>query len=112
MTSNTPHSESTPSIEHEEENLHQKINRETARIRWSELATFFASGDIVTVSEDIDLIEAAIAMSEDNSQQVQEWMHAGLLMQTSDQQAIEWQTDNKELWAVVIKPWILVQSST
>lgn len=107
-----PSNENTSTDLAEEESLHQKINRETARIRWSELATFFASGDIITISNDVDLIEAAIAISEDNSQQIQEWMQAGLIMKTSDEQAIEWQAENKELWAVVIKPWILVQDRT
>jgi hypothetical protein len=31
-------------------------------------------------------------------------------MPTSDDQAIAWQQDNAEFWAVVIKPLILVQA--
>ena len=89
--------------------LHNKINRETARIRWSELATFFASGSLITVSPESDLIAVARAVSEDNAEQVQQWMAEQHIGKTTDQQAMKWQQNDTELWAVVIKPWVLVQ---
>ncbi|ODS23409.1 hypothetical protein AB835_08980 [Candidatus Endobugula sertula] len=89
--------------------IHDKINRETARIPWAELATHFAAGHLITVSSELDLIDVAQALAKDNTAHFQAWIGSGQVMSTSDSQAIEWQADNKELWAVVIKPWILVQ---
>ncbi|WP_369820655.1 DUF2288 family protein [Oleiphilus sp. HI0125] len=37
------------------------------------------------------------------------WMAEEKVGQVSDEQAMRWSTDNTLLWAVVIKPWILVQ---
>ncbi|MFT5421599.1 MAG: hypothetical protein ACI9D5_002357 [Candidatus Endobugula sp.] len=85
------------------------MNRETARIRWSELQTHFAAGNVITVSNELDLILVARAMAEDNAQAIKQWMEDNQLMPTTDQQAQEWQTQDSELWAAVIKPWILVQ---
>jgi hypothetical protein len=48
-------------------------------------------------------------MTEDNAQAIKQWMEDNQLMPTTDQQAQEWQTQDSELWAAVIKPWILVQ---
>ncbi|MFT5117903.1 MAG: hypothetical protein ACI9NY_001436 [Kiritimatiellia bacterium] len=48
-------------------------------------------------------------MAEDNAQAIKQWMEDNQLMPTTDQQAQEWQTQDSELWAAVIKPWILVQ---
>ena len=40
--------------------LHDKINRETGRIKCSELERHFASGSVIYVSEELDLIEVAL----------------------------------------------------
>lgn len=93
------------------ENIHDKINRETARIHWSELATFFASGNLISISQGTDLIDVAMAMTQDDTTKIEQWMNEGKVSNASDEQAIKWQQDNTEFWAVVIKPWILVQET-
>jgi hypothetical protein len=49
--------------------LHDKINRETARINWSELERHFAHGAVVYVSEDLDLVEVALRIAHDDKEQ-------------------------------------------
>lgn len=93
-----------------EEDIEQKINRETARIRWSELETHFAAGHLITVATELDLIIVARAMAEDDTAKLKQWMESQLVIPTNDAQALEWQSTNAELWAAVIKPWVLVQA--
>lgn len=97
-------------IQHIEESIDQKINRETARIHWNELETHFAAGNVVSVAKELDLVLVAKAMAEDDAAAIKQWMDAEQIMPTSTKQALEWQACNAELWAVVIKPWILVQA--
>lgn len=92
-----------------EESIETKINRETARINWQELAPHFAAGNLITVSTELDLIHAAKALADNDADQVKIWMGNGDVYNTTDNEALEWQADNTELWAVVIKPWVLVQ---
>ena len=101
-----------PSIQHdtgETENLEQKINRDTARIRWQALETHFAAGHLVTVATELDLILVARAMTENSTEAIKQWMDNQQVMPTSDAQAAMWQANNAELWATVIKPWVLIQ---
>jgi hypothetical protein len=98
------------SQDHTEENLTQKINRETARIHWKALEPHFAAGQLITVATELDLILVARAMAEDDATTIKRWMDKQQLMPTSDQQAAIWQEINAELWAAVIKPWVLVQA--
>ncbi len=91
------------------ESIEQKINRETARIHWNELQTHFAAGNLITVKTELDLILVARAMANDDATSIQGWMEKQQLMPTTDKQAGLWQDHNTELWAVVIKPWVLVQ---
>ena len=87
------------------------INLETSQIAWHELQRFFASGLAISVSSDIDLIEVAYQFSKDNSEQVKQWMDNKQVMTVADKQALKWFEEDTMLWAVVIKPWILVQEN-
>jgi hypothetical protein len=89
--------------------LRAKLNLETSKIGWKELQRFFASGTALAVSTDLDLIEVAFQMSEDNVAQIGQWATAGKLGKVSDEQAGEWLADDVSVWAVVVSPWVLVQ---
>lgn len=86
------------------------MNLETARIAWKELQRYFASGATIKVSNDLDLIEVAYQISEDNKAQVEQWMKAGQLGPVTDEQALAWYEADADVWAVVVRPYVLVQS--
>jgi hypothetical protein len=91
--------------------LSTKLNLETAQISWKELEPFFAAGKLIAVDSSLDMLVVAEQIVADNSAKIKEWMSAGLVDQVSDRQALLWVDQNPLLWAVVIKPWVLVQSS-
>lgn len=89
--------------------MRAKVNMETSRIEFREIQKFFASGAAVGVSTQLDLVEVALGMHNDNKAQFAEWMQQGLVGKISDEQARFWLEQNAEVWAVVISPWVLVQ---
>lgn len=89
--------------------LHDRLNRETARLHWHELLPHFASGNVVTVGRSLDLVDAAVRMSLDEAALISKWMEEGLFGRVSDAQASVWLNDDPALWTVIVKPWILVQ---
>jgi hypothetical protein len=86
-----------------------KVNLETSQIAWNELQRFFASGSAVFVASSLDLIDVAYQFSIDNKDQVTQWMQNNQISLVSDQQALMWLEADTTVWAVVVKPWILVQ---
>lgn len=86
-----------------------KVNLETAQIAWKELQRYFASGAALAVVADLDLVEVAYQMSQDNAAQIRQWMAAGQFGKVSDEQAKGWLAADEILWAVVVSPWVLVQ---
>ena len=89
--------------------LRLKLNRETARMHWHELLRHFASGLVVVVDDALDLIEVAVAFTEDDKTRVEKWMAARQVAKATDAQAEAWLSQNAQLWTVVVRPWILVQ---
>ncbi len=85
------------------------INLETARIAWKELQVYFASGATLSVSSALDLVEVAMQISKDNQAQVAQWMESGQVARVSDAQALAWYAADAEVWAVVVRPYVLVQ---
>ena len=89
--------------------VHSDIHGQTAQIRWSELERFFAAGQVLSVDASLDLVEVAAAVTQDQAQQVQQWVEGSLLIPVTDQQAQDWHSSNPVLWSVVTAPWVLVQ---
>lgn len=89
--------------------IEQQINLQTAQIRWHELQRFFASGNAIAVAPGLDLTHVAAQIVADNAAQIKAWMDAGLVDAVKDVQAQQWYEQDALVWAVVIKPWVLVQ---
>jgi len=89
--------------------LYDKVNSETARINWSELERHFAQGNVVFVSEELDLIDVAVRISHDDRDSIQRWMAEGKVHKVKDEQAQAWAMSDSLLWASVVHPFILVQ---
>lgn len=94
-----------------QEVLRDKINLETARIAWRELQRFFASGAAIQVSNELDLVEVAFEISEDNRPLVTQWLAEGKINKVADAQALAWYEADAEVWAVVVSPYVLVQEA-
>jgi len=95
--------------ENDEQLLRHKINQETSKIHWSQLQRFFASGLAISVAPKLDLVEVALMFSVDNKNQVKQWLTQDKIAPVTDQQARQWLENDAQVWAVVVKPWVLVQ---
>jgi hypothetical protein len=99
-------------IELNTEELRQKINLETGQISWSELQKYFAKGNVIVVSPELDLIDVAARFAEDDKQTVGTWIASEMIKRALDDDAREWQERQSHFWSVVVAPWILVQEIT
>ncbi|MFA7400327.1 MAG: DUF2288 domain-containing protein [Sideroxydans sp.] len=86
-----------------------QVNLETAQIGWRELQPYFARGATVAVDETLDLVDVAFQISKDNKAQVAQWLVSGQIARVTDEQALAWYEADALLWAVVARPYVLVQ---
>jgi hypothetical protein len=96
-------------LDQEQQLLHAKLNTETSQIAWSELLRFFAGGLVIVVDNDLDLVDVAARFSIDDKAAVEQWLNQGKIAKASDEQAKAWLDADAILWAVVARPWVLVQ---
>ncbi len=90
--------------------LQDQLNLQTARISWPELERFFARGRVLDVSAELDLIEVATALTEDNTAKFAHWTKLQQVQHLQDETAKQWLADDSHLWAVVVAPWVMVQN--
>ena len=74
-------------IETEVEATKETLNLETAMIAWNDLEVYFAGGNVISVSAELDLTEVALQITEDNSEQLKDWMTKGKIDVVTDDQA-------------------------
>jgi hypothetical protein len=86
-----------------------RICLETAMIPWRGLQKFFAAGNVYEVSSGLDLTEVALRFSRDDSEYAQALISEEKVMTVSDDKALRWYEKDIQLWAVVVKPFVLVQ---
>ncbi|PHS72785.1 MAG: hypothetical protein COB22_04190 [Cycloclasticus sp.] len=85
------------------------LHAETAAIDWKNLERFFAKGNLLRVASDLDLVDAALALSNDNKPVVEQWLVENRLAGVSNEEATLWAKGESNLWSVIVLPWILVQ---
>ena len=73
-------------------------------------SVFFAQGLAVNIVPELDLVVVADVFSKDDKARVKQWMQNQQVHLVTDQQAALWIKNDALLWAVVIKPWVLVQA--
>ena len=96
-------------LRQDRELIRAKINSETAKIPWHELQRFFAQGKVMLVATELDLVDVGFSLQQDEIDQVRTWTDNAQLTPVSDDQARNWFEEGASVWAVVVKPWVLVQ---
>lgn len=89
--------------------VEEKLNLETGRIAWNELARHFARGVVIRVGAELDLVKVAAAVAEDDKATVADWLASGAIANADVDDARRWEQSGEGLWAVVVAPWVLVQ---
>ena len=76
---------------------------------WRDLQGHFASGATLHVSPKLDLLDVACKLSRDDTKVLKPYIKQRLLSPVTDADALEWFEQDREMWTLVIRPWVLVQ---
>ena len=96
-------------VSERKQHTREELNLETGRVRWQELETHFARGVVIRVDSELDLVEVATALANDDKTAVEQWIEGGRLQHLGMEVARDWADRDPDLWAVVVAPWVVVQ---
>ena len=89
--------------------LKAEFLKQTAKMPWADLQTYYARGNVIVVAPNLDLVDVAVQLGLDNTAQFEGWIKAGEIAPAQDSDAQAWHDDDATLWVTVAAPWVLVQ---
>lgn len=96
-------------MEHTHEELCGILNEQAGKLLWSDLEKHFARGVIIKIGSEMDLVEVAASIVEDNKVAMAAWMNEVKVSNADEKDAADWLKRQPEFWAVVVAPWVVVQ---
>ena len=95
----------------ETEDVLDRLRKECAEISYLEIQKFFAKGVILVVHKELNLIEVAYKIHQDDADAVGQLMDTGRLVRAHDVHAKRWHEEKTVFKAVTVAPWLLVQET-
>jgi hypothetical protein len=90
--------------------LRDELKESLDEAEWSWLSPHADRDAVIVVSDDLDLVDVGIAIVNDQSASVQDWITRSLLYKPSVEQKIVWDTSqSKRFNALIVQPYVLIQ---
>ena len=82
---------------------------QTAPMRFSELARWYAQGKMLVIDKHCDLVELGCYFVNDHSAAIEPLIANGSIKPANDALARRWTEKDARLWALVVAPFVLAQ---
>ncbi|MEL6788482.1 MAG: DUF2288 domain-containing protein [Cyanobacteria bacterium J06607_15] len=92
--------------------LKEKLAQDVADISWQELQPHARRDAIIVIKTELDLTEVAVAIAEDNTALVQEWISSESVSKPTAKQLTDWnQNLEKQFTALIVQPFVVVKEA-
>lgn len=92
------------------DSLTDRLRQESGIADWNMINTHIERGAAILVAADLDLIDAACHIADDDTVTVNNWIAAGSLTRPSPAQIDEWRQTTPSFKSVVLAPYVLIQA--
>jgi hypothetical protein len=94
------------------ENIKTQLTEQIASIEWNLLIPHAQRDALIIVSEQLDLLEVGVAVAQDDSSSVSNWINQQLIYKPSSQDLSIWNNEpNKQFMTLIVQPFVLVQEA-
>jgi len=90
--------------------LADKFKEEIGTVSWSWLRPHEKRKILFQVSENLDLVEVAVAVAEDQTAKVKLWLENSDLVRPSRKQVAEWEKSGGLFAGVIVKPYVFFKT--
>jgi len=90
--------------------LKKELNESIGPVTWADLRKHLARDVIIIVAPETAILDAGMAIAENNQDQVTTWIQDGVLTKPNTQQLEHWEKNlNLPFLSLVVQPFILIQ---
>jgi len=90
--------------------LSERFKTDLAEVPWKDLRIHLQRDAIIIVADELDLVETAVAVTDDDKKNIEKWIAAGQLVKPTKEQVETWETElEKPFRVLIVQPFILVQ---
>lgn len=95
-----------------EKSLYEKLESEIESCDWEALADHFERGAILIVDGSLDLAEAGVAMANDDTKTIENWLNQSMITKPTLDDKEVWSQNHKTKFArfLIIQPYVLIQA--
>ena len=87
----------------------KKLNKYSGKVHWAYLAPHYKAGALLYVDPSIELQAVGLALTDDNTDQIQAWLRSGDLVKPCELHCQHWETSKTEFLAMIVRPFVLAQ---
>ena len=88
----------------------KSFKRDLAEVSWRELKIHLQRDSIITVATVLDIIDVAVAVADDDTAAVENWIHAQQLGKPTEEKLNSWgKAEDKLFRMLIVQPYILIQ---
>lgn len=92
------------------QDLRAELAENLDQAEWDWLLPHVMRDAVVVVANELDLLDVAVAIANDNVGEVQHWISEQLISKPSSTQMSDWNGDRtKRFHALIVQPYVLVQ---
>ncbi len=89
-----------------------QLNHEIAPMDWETIIPHVKRDAVIIVDPNLDLIEVATAIAEDQVQAVQHWIDEALIHKPNEADLSHWNHDlQKQFQTLIVQPFVLIQDT-
>ena len=91
-------------------NLRETLTKDIADIAWTDILPHAKRDAVIVVKSELDLSEVAVAIAQDNTSSVREWIATQAIAKPTAEQLTQW-NDNpeKQFTALIVQPFVVVK---
>lgn len=93
-----------------EADLRVELQAAIDEAEWNWLEPHARRDSLILVAADLDLVDVAVAIANDNTLHVQHWIAEALIQKPSPHQLSDWTLEqHKRFHALIVQPYVLAQ---
>ncbi len=90
--------------------LQEQLSKDVANVSWQDLLPHAKRDAVIVVADNMDLLDVATAIAEDNTVAVQKWIESKSIFKPSAEQLTNWnQAKETKFTTLIVQPFVIIK---